>query len=918
MTTIDVFPDSGHHYTFVPLLSEVLQKYPQFKQLCSQGRQPWREVNYSWVRGRFAVKDGQPGLWVAVESNVGTVKRGTLFESRQPCDAPPSPAPQSPYAVSDMSRLPSDVKVVTLKVPSPVDPRALIEVAQFEVIWKRPAGEPIDVDLVVDFGNTRTVVLALENMDAQGGKLASVCRPIRFMKQGYDYQPFDGPNKGDDSAAIVDSWFVLHEPVFSNLEPPSPKFRPVEQYETVQENVQGGMLKDNSVRTSHYVTTRIPQMFVELSPVLMGDSAREDLGNLQLDVGGNYSLSSPKRFLWDTDPVGRDALQWWTMVLNRWNPQSQSRVELPKLAGSMLRFLPVDGRDWDVDQPPNEETDHAYRPSASPMMPSFPRSDTMSWAALSIIELAYRQVTSSEWRKGNHEFIPRRLRNVVVTFPSGWSREETYNYERKWEKALNIFTLSHLRDKRLVSEGGDRPKLLMHLDEAVASQLPFVFSEIRRFYDVGENWIELVGRGSGIGARARLMTVDIGGGTTDISIVEYGDCLQGGGVDLEAKLLFRDCSSVAGDALAREIVECVLLPALGARFRNDADKTIQFENLFSSAHTTAAARAKWGRIMKLVFMPIIRQWLKDLGAGKYGSPETGAPWSTDAMRGFEGRLVDPVALADLNLIGKDSSLQEDIIADSDPIPYNPSEIEACVERVLSPVILSLAKYVAAFDVDMVTLSGKPSELPQVKRLLEAFLPVLPQRIIQARDFYAGDWYPMSANNMIHDAKSVTAVGAALYQAIHNGRIPGWRIRIANGQEISKCFWGAMPTRNQPTEFSRLYLDPKQSEATHPILIGTCIGRKLHASATKPEQVYQLRWSDRERFSDGAHNATLQVTFRRVPAAQYGDLESLTITGVKGTAGSQSVTKDDVKLQLCTLEGDEFWVDTGRLEVRWPD
>lgn len=918
MTTIDVFPDSGHHYTFVPLLSEALQKYPQFKQLCQTGRQPWREVNHPWIRARFAMKDGQPGLWVAVESNVGSVRRGSIFEPRQPSEPRPDATNATPYAASDISKLPSEAKVITLKVPSPKNPGELVDAAQFEIIWKRPAGESIDVDLVIDFGNTRTVVLALENMDAQGGKLASVCRPIRFIKQGFDYEPFTGPNKGDDTAAIVDSWFVLHEPVFSNLEPPSSRFRPVEEYESVSEQVGGGLLKSATTQTSHFVTTRVPQMFVELSPVLMGDSAREDLGALQLDVGGNYSLSSPKRYAWDIDPVGRDALQWWTMVLNQWNPNAQSRVELPKLAGAMLRFLPGDGRDWDMHEPPNEAEDPSHRPSASPQTPSFPRSDAMTWSALAIMELAYRQITSSEWRKGNHEFIPRRLRNIVVTFPSGWSREETQNYRRKWEKALNIFTLGHLRDKRPIREGGDRPELLMHLDEAVASQLPFVFSEIRRLYNIGENWIELVGRGRGTGSKVRLMTVDIGGGTTDISILEYSDSLEGGGVNLEAKLLFRDCSSVAGDALAKEIIENVLLPSIGARYRHDPQKMAWFENLFSGAHSTAASRAKWGRIVKLVLMPIVRQWLKDLARGEYGNPETGSAWAAAEIMGSEGRMVDATALADLNLIGRDSPLREDLIGDSDPIAYQPSAVEACVERVLTPVIVSLAKYVAAYDVDLVTLSGKPSELPKVKQLLEHLLPILPQRIIQAKAFPAGDWYPMSSDNTIHDAKSVTAVGATLYQAIHNGRISGWNIRIATNQESHKCYWGAMPTRNQPNQFSRQYLEPKQNESTHPILIGTCIGRKVLPSATKPEQVYRFRWVDRDRFIGAAHNATLQVTLRRVPPTQPGDMESLAIVNVKGTAGEHAVTKDDVELQLCTLEGDEFWVDAGRFEITWPD
>lgn len=919
LPTIDVFPDSGHHYTFVPLLSDALKRYPQFKALCQQGRQPWRVVNHPWIRARFAMHEGQPGLWVAVESNVGSVRRGSIFEPRQPCESRPEAETDNPtpYAAGDLSKLPGEAKTITLKVPSPTEPGTTVEAAQFEIVWKRPAGEPIDVDLVIDFGNTRTVVLALENMEAPGGRLASVCRPIRFIKQGFDYEPYAGPNKGDDTAAIVDSWFVLREPVFSNLEPPSSKFRPVEEITTEVEAVGGGLLKASEQETHHFVTSRVPQMFVELSPVLMGDSAREDLGNLKLEVGGNYSLSSPKRYAWDTDPVGRDALQWWTMVLNPWNPLVRSQVELPKLCGAMLRFLPADGRDWDIDDPPNEADDPIFRPSAAPQTPSYPRSDAMTWSALAILELAHRQITSSEWRRGNHEFIPRRLRNVLVTFPAGWSREEIANYRRKWEKGLNIFTLGHLRDKRSVRDGGDRPELLMHLDEAVASQLPFVYSEIRRMYNIGENWIELVGRGRGVDARVRLMTVDIGGGTTDVSIVEYGDLLEGGGVNLEARLLFRDCSSVAGDALVKEIIESVLLPTLGARFRNDAQKMAWFESLFSGAHPTAASQAKWGRIVKLVFLPIVRQWLKDLGRGEYGNPETGSPWSPDQIMGSEGRLVDATALADLNLIGRDSPLREDLLADGDPIAYQPSDVEACVERVLTPGILSLAKYIAAYEVDMVTLSGKPSELPKVKRLLEELLPILPQRIVQAKAFPAGDWYPMSSDNTIHDAKSVTAVGATLYQAIHNGRIPGWNIHIATAPQPPKCYWGAMPTRNQPDQFSRQYLEPRQNEATHPILIGTRIGRKTLPSATKPEQVYRFRWTDRDRFVGAAHNATLEVTLKRVPPENPGDMEGLAIARVGGKAGDEPVTADDVELQLCTLESDEFWIDAGRFEVNWP-
>ncbi|MBK8094928.1 MAG: hypothetical protein IPK32_23900 [Verrucomicrobiaceae bacterium] len=82
------------------------------------------------------------------------------------------------------------------------------------------------------------------------------------------------------------------------------------------------------------------------------------------------------------------------MVHNRWNPQSRRPTELPKLAGSMLRFLPLDGHDWDINSPPNEDADYSKRPTPAPDRPSYPRADAMTWAALAILEQSVRQITS--------------------------------------------------------------------------------------------------------------------------------------------------------------------------------------------------------------------------------------------------------------------------------------------------------------------------------------------------------------------------------------------------------------------------------------------------------------------------------------------------------------------------------------------
>jgi hypothetical protein len=948
MTTIHVFPNSGHHYFFLPLEKDLLSTYPLLKQMCDRGKEPWFQAGrLAWVRCRLGTKDRVPGLWVAVESNVGTIRRGTIYEPRRQSDAPCDTTNPSPYAVTSVTRLSDEATRVPIKMKLPA-PRAAaasgdapaegppasatVEVATFDLVWVKANAEPIDVDIIIDFGNTRSVVLALEVREAQNGNLAAVCRPVRFTKRGCDYEAFPARNREVDSSAIVDSWFVLQEPVFAMLEPPSPSFKPALETETEQRQIDNGIFRGPKTEQLYFVTARIPQMFVELSPCVMGDAARDILSSIDLQQGGNYSLSSPKRYTWDSDPVGKGGTEFWTMALNRWNPNAQKKGQPRNLAGSMLRFLPVNGCDWTIDEPPNEAPDIAQRPSGNPEQPSYPRSDAMTWSALSILELAYRQVTSEEWRKGDSPNVPRRIRDVMVTFPSGWSTEESSAYRRKWQKAIDIFTLAHMENKRSIYQGGNRPNLLMEIDEAVASQLPFVYSEIRSLGNRGHNWISLFGRGKGTDARMRIMTVDIGGGTTDISIVEYRDGLEHEGVELNVELLFRDSSSIAGDALTKTIIQSVLLPSLGRRFQEDDVQAETFANLFTAPHQRTGrhgameSKAKWSRIVKLVFLPIVRQWLKDLSQNVYGNPETGGnPWSADRIMGPEGRMVDPIALSDLNEFALESPLDSEILADSDEIPYDPAAIEKCIRDTFTPVIRSLAKYVTAFEVDLVTLSGKPSELPQVKKMLEEKLPILPHRIIQAKDYPAGDWYPMTFNGRINDAKSVTAVGAALYKTIFSGQIQNWRIHWKNSTGfLAENYWGVMPSEGQSTTSWKAFLEPGKQETITRMMVGQCIGRKLIRSAAKPEQVYRLRWSKPEDFAGLPQTPVVSITLRRVIGAE-GETEKLLLTNASGQTGNQhlgtkEITHRDLELQPCTMDGgEEFWIDTGRFtEVLWPD
>ena len=918
------FTDSGHQFHFVPLSEDYLKKYPNAGESCQLDNDPWRPTDpMKWIRFRHGMNDSVAGIWLAVETNLGTKERGFLWEpkretGRQPL--PPGFDPQdTPYAAADAKYLQATRLRIGLGNSD----------LKIEIVWQLPAVQtPRDVDLVVDFGNSRSVALLLE--DDRNKRFADNCHPVRFIERGTEYEPFTEGHASDDPCVIVDSWVILQEPMFSTSEPPAAGFSP-EVHSQVEEVTVGHLFWKKQVKRIVAETKYIPQMFVELSPALLGGgtglvNARKVLRDVQLDQGANFFLSSPKRYAWDHDPVGGGEREgFWCMALNRWNPLSgkANTGSLPLLQGQILRFMPPDGSDWPIEDPPinrpREQQPHAND------QPTHPNSDALTWVALAILERAYAQINSKRYREElASPFVPRRLRSVLVTFPAGWSSAELDCYKAKWQKAINIFTLGHLPDQNLEGGGRCRPQLITNLDEAVASQLPMIYSEIVRMPG-GESWIELVGRGCGNDAHVRAMNIDIGGGTTDISIVDYTDELPGGQVHLIATTLFKNSSTTAGDVLVKLIIEKVLLAKLGDRFGKDTPERERFEQFFGHPPAIWLAKVpafhkKLARIIRLVFLPIVNAWLKETAQDRYGNPDkNNQAYSPGDMRLDDGSAaVDKALVDELNtlmakLIGSETGPSLEILPFDQALHYDQPVLKQCIGEVFRPLFRSLAKLVAAFDCDLVFVSGKPSELNDVHTMLCRELPLLPQRIISAKDFPAGGWYPLSAGDgCIHDAKTVTVVGASLYQAMQIGLISGWKLTCKTDTALfSKNIWGD----SKQTNFDKnLFLGLEESEATVRMLLGTCIGRKRYASReVLPDQVYKLRWKNPKRAA--AKMTVLQVTLQR--EQQEGAAEALQIVAVTGTDDhGQPVTKDDVELQVCTLPDEGFWMDHPCLDVRW--
>lgn len=915
--TVNLFRNTGHHYHYEKLIGFNLERDEDAEQKNEDGVKILKEVERfypcarenawtvfngngivcPWLRFRIE----EEGIRLCVETNFGTNNRNIHWEKGKCGEGEIPTEARSPYiAESETRNLCHGVELCGLKV---------------NFNWQEKGGkDPLDIDLIVDFGNTRTAVLAVENRKEIGrDKLVDCCKPILFLRHGeeFDGETPDEENGADLSRKIVDSWFVLREPEFSYA--PEDVFS---VYSKGPQKIVSGLFWSKKEIPTWTEERVVPQMFVEISPTVMGEECETRLQQAGTEEGAFFSMSSPKRFLWDDEEtVGREGKAHWSML------SREADYKYKALEGEICRYTYENGRDWDITHPPFE--DALNRPTRNPVHPGYPRRETMIWSALAILENAYREITSFKWRERNDPGIIRRIKTISLTYPSGWIADELKAYKRAWERAADIFALS-----RFENPAAERPEVKLEIDEAVASQLPFVHSEIKRTGGSVSKWIKNSGREDSV----RIMTIDIGGGTMDVSVVEYKDRYSGydtiAGVHLAYKLLFRDCNTNGGDLAVRKIIERVLLPQIfkqsDALSQTENGKKL-FKEIFTENPKGTADTEMRSRITKLVFVSVVKKWLSALGSGKDGdvSGKTLSELAGDSSRS---------ALADLEtILKKKVSCEGEILATDKPLFFEKQKIEDCVEAALFPGILPITKLIGKLDIDYVTVSGKISELRVVKDLIVKTLRFPEAQLIAMKNYPAGDWYPMAEGGRIKDAKTVTVVGAALQRAIKKNLISNWEIKSVDSCEnLNVNYWGLMKTpdaykRGEGGFHGKPFLaDGDEESCKFPVKIkGTdCkIGRLSQFSKENPEahpeQIYVLRWKDKARRDSEDSGMVVNVAFKRV-WTDLGELLELSVAEAENEENG-AITLDDLELKLCTMEEERHWIDKGVFEdVKFSD
>lgn len=992
---LELVPNSGHHFLFVPLAVNDPNKFtrwdviyhhtsgdtqawlkagdqhPDFYQtladIAGNDTLPWR-VHKPWLRYRLGLRKANSpelpsliGLWLAFETNLGTIQdRGLTIAIDQP-DSPvrideatyaaTCTPPTGIYVANSSSELTCSQEfsladdfrdmLETCLRDATADDCSLVwgPLPPLTYSWASKNGDSVNIDLVIDFGNTRSVVLAIEELnDIREFGLQAGLRPITFTDE-YD-QPWD---RTAPPSGLVASSFILRTPLFRQLEDHERITFSKGHTQTEERQVSHPVPDDsflgrllnrqkNEILTQtetlyfrDVTLTRRPQRFVQLAHAVIGPAMEDALNEAKtqqaISNGASVLQSSPKQFYWDYDPQGTGGSSYWQMLSLPYD--ADHGRPCTALAGEELEFLPLDGSGWDLDNPPQVNADPGQRTAGNNAggKATYPRSDTLTWMALSILETAYRQINAGGQERAH---IPKKLGGIYLTYPPGWTAQEREGFKAKWDKALNIFLLTHFKDA--TSQNPTLPQIHLEIDEAVASQLPYLYSEIlyaktsdehstTRSKKASTLWFEQVGKHYPVKGTpllgARIMSLDIGGGTSDVSILQYhernADCAAQD-IAIEATLLYKDTRSIAGNHIVREVIESVLLPALSP---DTAAVQQAWDNWNDCPTQTALCQKRLA--IRQVLIPIVHFWLARLASNDerpFENPRNGNRFHSPQDMGIQASAWNDL-MAHLGL-GLDVST---------PIPVNEEKINLCLDRVFNQLDNSYLRFIAAaiasFSVDILVVCGKVSELPYLRELLARHLPLDESRIVFYKNYRPGDWYPKAflTAGAINDPKTTTATGAALFRAFKRSLVPGWSLTTTLANDFSTSnYWRPFP---QGDNFFERSPEPTATATLHDIPINTQLGRSQLSDATfKPEPVYKLRW--RNQHDCANDNGTLsRLVLRRTidPNAKSDRLDIVEATGTRSHNGvTQSISTADVELQLCPVTGNYDWQESCQLKL----
>ena len=484
-------------------------------------------------------------------------------------------------------------------------------------------------------------------------------------------------------------------------------------------------------------------------------------------------------------------------------------------------------------------------------------------------------------------------------------------------------------------------------DEATCCQLVFMYGEVsKRYLNDCDLFFNLYGkyRADLEGYNKKSVTigsVDIGGGTTDLMICSYQ--YEGAGLAvLTPKPLYWDSFNLAGDDFKKEIIRQIIL-----------------EGRIADEYYRGCVGVIENHARKLGIGNI-----KDLLIRFFGTDSNNIDYIGRVIRkNFNSQVLVPIANrylqhAESKLPDMEVSFKE-LMSDNYPnqellnhfrrhfgfgieeIKWKLSEkrVNEILESTLEPLLRQISAVLYAMGCDFVLLAGKPTSLGRIEDLFLKFYPVSPDRIITLRNYRVGRWYPFSDDSgYFKDPKTLVSVGAMI--SLMGGRLDnlaGFRINLdLLKTEITSTadFVGVFNPNTKNTETIMLNPDKNRGEfqvAGLPVSVGC---RRLAAENYPGRPLYQLDFND-AKIRERVANQYPQISAVEIPdyveqmkvqlksrmpfsvlfSRQYRDnKEAIKIESILDRDRSE-ISNSLLSLSLKTLSDETaYWLDTGEFQL----
>ncbi|OKH86712.1 virulence factor SrfB [Thalassospira sp. TSL5-1] len=762
---------------------------------------------------------------------------------------------------------------------------------------------PVEVDLVLDVGNSRTCGMLIERNE-QGG-----------------------PSLGNS--------YVLE---LRDLTQPEQRYT-----EPFSSNVCFAKCKFGDPEDLSYGSQRETDPFEWPSLVRVGPEA-ERLAASSRQEEGLTSMSSPKRYLWDE----QSWRQQWRFCPD---PEHPDNIEEPVNTGAFAlcindRGTPIDRVEDRVLQRKPITRGQSEFPVTSP---HFSRSSLMMFMLSEVLLQALVNINSPAQRASRlNPDIPRRLRRLIITVPAAmpiaerniFKRWATYAVSTLW-KALGWS--DKLEELAATSNGAidfrEPPTVVVDWDEATSTQIVFLYNELaEKFTGDVTQYFNLRGKmrqGYQGEKTLRVASIDIGGGTSDLIITTY-ECKDHRGPihRLEPHIDFREGFNIAGDDVLKKVIERHFIVPLGQRLReagisHPADfLTIAVgRDVADQSESYRRKRRQFVNQVAVSFGLHILKLSEDCDLRQGDAIKTVS--YAEVFREQQVPGADAVEFIDENArrAGAKGFTIRDFSFDVDL-----ADVFATITSAISPVIMDLCEIIGCFDCDLLVLSGRPSALPAVQATVLNFAPVAPDRIYPLSQYRIGKWYPYwSSGGRIRDPKTAVSVGAMLC-LLSNGHLSNFNMRTSNLKPRSTArFIGLLDQNgkiaNDTLLFEGMDLEKDRDEEKSAMIdyLGpTRIGfRQLPLERWTATPFFALSYSDQTSSEDLADKLPfrVEISYTREPEDNDGGLQHelpdegvFRVESIETSAGDM-VHPSALNLQLRTmLDENGYWLDTGILNI----